>query len=372
MIDTTACLAAALADAASAGAVALDTEFVWERTYTPRLGLIQLAWAGDAAHLVDPVADVDLAPLGVLLGDAKTELVLHDAVQDLVILRRATGVAPRSVFDTRLAAGFAGLPATLSLADLLREVAGVDLPKTQTRTDWLRRPLRPAQLAYALDDVRHLSQVREVLSERVAARGRADWLAEDLASLDDPALYEDPDPRAQYLRIKGVHRLAARERAVLRELTAWREEEARRVDRPRRRVCPDGALLHLSRKPARSQQELARVKGLGPRLVDRCGEAMLAAIRVGLELPDADCPQPPPEPDDPTAFRDAVDRGVALVAERAAAAEMDAPLVATRAEVSALARAVAADDPLEGIRPVRGWRRELAGKDMIGLFRTQT
>jgi ribonuclease D len=140
----------------------------------------------------------DLAPLARLLADADVEKVLHDAAQDLTILRRATGAEPRRVFDTQRAAGFVGLSATLSLQDLLRETIGVEIGKGEQRTDWLRRPLSPAQITYARADVRHLPEVRRRLLDRAHVRGRVAWIMEEMLRYDDPALYVEGDPMDQH------------------------------------------------------------------------------------------------------------------------------------------------------------------------------
>lgn len=176
MISTVEALKDVVAQAREAECVALDTEFVWEDTYYPKLGIIQLGWSKTECYLIDAVAVHDLSPLGDLLADAHTVKILHDAQQDLWILRHATGVTACQIFDTRCAAGFAGMSSTLSLSNLLRMCLNVLLPKTETRTDWLQRPLSDEQLEYALDDVRYLPALRDYLLKAVKQRGREAWL----------------------------------------------------------------------------------------------------------------------------------------------------------------------------------------------------
>ncbi|MDR2849851.1 MAG: ribonuclease D, partial [Verrucomicrobiota bacterium] len=231
-VTTAAGLEAVAARLLESEAVAVDTEFFWERTYYPVLGLIQLATA-DGCWMIDTVALDDLRPLGPVLSSPAVIKLLHDAQQDLSILVRATGAAPRTVFDTRLAAGFAGLSSTGSLQALLRDALGIDLAKAETRSDWLRRPLSEGQLRYAAEDVVYLIRLRDTLLARCANDTVRAWLDEELAGLDEPALYGDRDPRLMYLRVKGGPRLAARPLAVLREAAAWRENEARQQDWPR-------------------------------------------------------------------------------------------------------------------------------------------
>ena len=178
--------------------LAFDTEFTWERTYYARLGLVQIAAADGRCVLVDPLAAGDLAPLGELLANARIVKILHDAPQDLMILRRATGVAARNVFDTRLAAGFAGLASTLSLANLLAETVDVHLAKAHTRADWLARPLAPEELDYAADDVRYLPEVAARLRARARTAGVEAWLDEEgycyvsARGFDDGRSHEEP------------------------------------------------------------------------------------------------------------------------------------------------------------------------------------
>ena len=164
------------------------------------------------------MAIADLSPLGALLEHPEVELILHDAQQDLAILRRATGAFPRNVFDTRCAAGLANMSSTTSLAELLEQTLGVVLDKTETLTNWVRRPLSEDQLAYAIEDVRYLHEASDVLRARVAEIGRGTWLAEEMAAYDDSSLYEERDPREQFSRLKGTGRAAPRELAILREL----------------------------------------------------------------------------------------------------------------------------------------------------------
>ncbi|MFB3132499.1 MAG: ribonuclease D, partial [Rhodothermales bacterium] len=191
MIATPQALEALIARALEAECVALDTEFVWERTYYPQLGLVQVGFAEDDSALIDTVACRDLAPLGRLLAAPEVVKILHDAPQDLTILRRITGSSPKNIFDTRRAAGFVGLSATLSLGDLLREILGVALPKTETRTNWLRRPLSAEQHAYAHSDVRYLPAARAELLARLRQRHRETWFYEEMNAYDDPALYAE-------------------------------------------------------------------------------------------------------------------------------------------------------------------------------------
>ncbi len=364
MIHTAQALAKLVERALDCKRVALDTEFVWNRTYYPKLGVIQLALADGDCSLIDPVAIADLSPLGALLEHPTVELILHDAQQDLAILRRATGAFPRTVFDTRCAAGFANMSSTTSLAELLAQTVGVVLDKTETLTNWVRRPLSEDQLAYAIEDVRYLHQARDVLQGRVEEIGRSTWLAEEMAAYDDPRLYQERDPREQFTRIKGTGRASARELAILRELAAWREEEAQRRDRPRNHILTDESLVLLARRKPQSREELGRLRALGNHRYDRY---LLEQIRRGLAVPDAECP---PRPRRPRLDRETIERKLALsmdhLRRQSDAAQIDAPFVAARAEVRDLILSQGAATP-ENHRLLRGWRRDFVGEDLYGI-----
>ena len=336
--------------------LAFDTEFTWERTYYARLGLVQIAAADGRCFLVDPLAVGDLAPLGELLANARIVKILHDAPQDLMILRRATGAAARNVFDTRLAAGFAGLASTLSLGNLLAETLDVHLAKAHTRADWLARPLAPEELDYAADDVRYLPEVAERLRARARTAGVEAWLDEDLAALDDPALTADKPVTDAYLRIRAATNLAPRPLAALRELAAWREQAARIADLPRRWLLEDGELVAIAAALPQTPDGLK----LKPPAVARWGAELLAAVQRAQDLPEADLPPPIFQPRRDAAFRKELDRALAEIQARAAARGVDPALVCSRNDLALLLQENAAARP-EDHALRRGWRAELAG-----------
>lgn len=288
MIDTSAALRTLVDRLQEEAVLAFDTEFTWERTYYARLGLVQVAAADGRCFLIDPLAAGDLAPLGELLANARIVKILHDAPQDLMILRRATGAAARNVFDTRQAAGFAGLGAALSLANLLAETVGVHLAKAHTRADWLARPLAPEELDYAADDVRYLPEVAERLRGRARTAGVEAWLDEERATLDDPETTAEKPPEEAYLRIRAAANLAPRPLAALRELAAWREQAARASDLPRRWLLEDGELVAIASALPQTPDGLK----LKPPAVARWGAELLAAVRRAQEMPEANLPPP--------------------------------------------------------------------------------
>ena len=363
MIDSRPALADLVERARQQEAVALDTEFVWERTYYPALGLVQLGWSADDVFLIDPVAIDDLSDLGRLLADPETVKILHDAAQDLQILARATGAQPANVFDSQRAAGFVGLTGTASLQDLVQWAVDLRLDKGETRTDWLRRPLSDKQLDYAEDDVRYLPTVRARLIEEAEQRNRMPWVDSEMERYEDAALYEEPDPQQAVGRIKakGLGRMNGHQRAVLRAVAAWRERAARQLDRTRRMVLPDDALVDLALKRPASDEDLGRMK-FSDRQLDHYGGDLLAAVAEG----EAAGPEtverrgrPTPE-DERRAARLLVAQ--ALVAGVCATSEIDPAIVATKSDLR---------DLVEGARdaPVlSGWRREFLGQDLLRLL----
>jgi ribonuclease D len=340
--------------------VVLDTEFVWERTFYPILGLVQLALADGTCFLIDTVAVPDLSPLAGMLADPAIEKILHDAPQDLMILNRAAGVPARRVFDTPLAAGFAGLDGQTSLQNLLADLLDVHLPKGHTRTDWTARPLSRHQLEYAVDDVVHMPRAAALLREKARASGVEGWLDEELAALFDQAVYEERAPEEAYLRLKAAAFLPRRNLAVLRELAAWRERTAREADLPRGFVATDQELIAVARALPENEADFMKCRELDPRMARRHGAQLLAGVRRGLDLPEAQWPQPPVQPDERALGKARIQALSALIHARAEARRLDPRLVASKADVMQLL----ADGPEaspERHRLLRGWRAELLG-----------
>ncbi|HAL29945.1 MAG TPA: ribonuclease D, partial [Coriobacteriia bacterium] len=244
----------------AAPVVAVDTEFMRERTYYARLCLVQLGTA-EESFVVDAVAlEGKLEPLARLLTAPHVVKVVHAGSQDVEILLRATGSTVAPVFDTQVAATLAGFPVQVGYAQLVKDLLGVHVDKSDTFTDWAARPLTPEQVEYAEADVRYLPQVYERLHERLEREGRLAWLAEDFERLADPQTYE-VDPREQYRRVKRASSLDRRSLAVLRELAAWRETEAQRRDTPKRWLISDGSLGGIARRTPGSTAGLPGVRG---------------------------------------------------------------------------------------------------------------
>lgn len=375
MIETPQAMADLLNQARALGKVAVDTELVWERTFYPALGVVQLGVSHEGCYLLDAVAlEGQMAPLGALMADPDTVKILHDAIQDVTIVRKATRLSaapssepPANLFDTRIAAGFVGLASTISLRDLLMELFDIELDKTETRTDWLQRPLADTQVGYAEDDVRYLVDAHDELVRRAQDRGVEPWLREEMATLNDPALYEERDPREEFRRVKGFGKMRGLELATLRELTAWREQAARHLDRPRGRVASDKLLLFLAQRQPTQLDDFGEVRSFRRRDVDQHGQAILEAVRCAAELPEADWPTGPPrqrhDREMETRCREAMER----LREVAEAREIDPGLVGTRADVRGLVRE-GPEKEMGVNRLTRGWRWEFAGRGLAEEF----
>ena len=313
----------ALADAvarwqASPADIALDTEFVFERTYRPRLGIIQIAVGGEIA-LIDGVRLRDLSALGPLLADPGHRKLLHSGSGDIPILRRAGGAPLRGLLDTQIAAAFAGLGPSLSYAALVKTLLGVELAKHETRTDWTRRPLSPDQLRYAAEDVEYLPAVAAALEEQLRTLGRFEWVLEDSATA--AALDGDtPDPAVAWRRVKGLDRLNTASRAVARALAAWREREADRADLARPFLLRDETLVALAKRDALEPADAATLPGYDPRRHASFGARWAAALEAARAEVAAGT-APPEDPRAPAEVRDRVEaigvRVAALVTQKA-------------------------------------------------------
>ena len=362
MIKSSAALRAFAARAVEAGVVAIDTEFVTRDTYYPKLGLVQLGLAQDDVVLVDPVALGDLSPLKPLVGHAGVVKVLHDPKTDLALLQSATGTVPKNIFDTQCAAGFVGLSGSISLANLVAELFGLRLSKSETWTDWLRRPLTRKQLAYAREDVRHLCEAYRVLEARIKRRDRARWLREEMVTYERADYYEPADARAAYLRIGRLGRMTGKQRAAARAVAAWREDVARHTDTPRQWVLPDKAVASLARSLPQGMRQLQRVRALPAGFLDQHGAQLIRVLRSVRELSPEDYPEPPATRPRDDAYEARVYLSMAFVRGQAMASGVDSALVASKKDIHA--HVAGQGSPLR-----TGWRYEFAGRALDQLLR---
>ena len=365
VVTTSHALEALAAEVRAAGRLALDTEFVWERTYRPVLGVVQVATESDVA-VVDAVALHDLAPLFPVLRDPRVPVVLHGGTQDLEIFAWLMGEPVRGAVDTQIEGAFLGYGLQVGLSALLERVLKVHIKKDQTYTDWVRRPLRREQLAYAAEDVLHLLPLHDRLRAELDGRGRIAWADEEMRLLEDPERYAPVPPEERYEWVKGWQRLHGRELAVLRELAAWRDRAAERADIRPNFVANDVVLTSLAARPVEKMEDLRHVRGLTSGAVDRHGRAILAAIRAGLECPSDRWPERPPRVRGRTpapGLAALLRAAVQAVAER----EDIAPeVIASGREIEALA---GRGEALDGLAVVRGWRRRLVGETLLAIAR---
>jgi ribonuclease D len=338
---------------AAAPWIALDTEFLRERTYRPQLCLLQFAAPGEAL-CVDPLADVRLEVLEPVLARGVPK-ILHAARQDLEVLWPLFGaIAP--VFDTQVAAALAGMPSQIGYSELVRRLLGIELEKGQTRTDWSRRPLSEAQLHYAIDDVVHLAALREALLEQLDKLGRLTWLDEELHGLARAdRLFVDPETAHE--RLRWSTELDPDRARLLKLLAAWRERRAVEKDRPRSWILEDAALRALALRAPRSLEELGRIEELTPGFIERSGPAMLELIEAA-SLP-ATLPPPAPRPRPDPAVQARVKRLAAIVQQRATDLGLVPEVLATRRDLESIVRGETDADVLAG------WRRDAVGEELL-------
>ena len=337
--------------------VAIDTEFMRDRTYYPRLCLVQVAGESEAVAIDSLAPGLDLTPLLGLLADEAVLKVMHAARQDLEIFYHL-GAMPRPFFDTQVAAMVCGFGEEVAYDTLVSRLAGAQLDKSSRFTDWARRPLSPAQIHYALGDVTHLRVIYQKLAERLEQAGRTGWVVEELEALLEPRLYAQP-PEDAWRRLKLRSR-DARFIAIVQALAAWREREAQRRDLPRARVVRDDLLLEVAASRPQSVEELRALDRVN---LDRDSAAgVVAAIRSAMALPKSELPPVPEQVVLPRGIGPTVDLLRVLLKLRSEESDVAQRLLASTAELEAIAVDDHADVPA-----LHGWRREIFGEDALGL-----
>jgi ribonuclease D len=350
----------------SAPRIGLDTEFIGEDRFTPRLELIQVA-VGDVCAVVDVPALGALDGLGEILANPKIEKIFHAGRQDLELLAAHTGQAPTPFFDTQVAASMVGYGMQVAYSQLVQKVTGQKLEKAHTFTNWSQRPLTPEQLAYAFEDVQFLFPIHDHLVRRLKSLGRMEWVQEEFARLQTTLGTTARDPRERYQRIRGWDNLKPRTVAVLRELAAWRDEEAQRRNVPRTRVVRDEVLVELARRTPRTIQELQGTRGLHGSEIEKRGEAILSTIQRGLAVPPSDWPEVPrskrPEPES----AGQVELLQSVLKARATEEHIAPALLATSSDLQELVDAKHDREKLD-LPILNGWRRKLAGELLLQVL----
>jgi ribonuclease D len=354
-IDQDAQLRALAAELAAQPTLGLDTEFLRERTFFPRLCLLQLAAHG-RIWCIDTLA-VELAPLVPAMTAPRTVKVIHAARQDLEAFYLTAKCVIAPVFDTQIAAACVGMKPQIGYADLVRLELGVDLAKGQTRTDWSRRPLSKAQLEYAADDVVHLEAIASRLHERLRELGREDWVLEDCRALEDPELY-DPAPAQAALRLKGLKSLPPRPRARAKALAVWREELARSHDLPRSWILSDAAIFDIAQSTAATPAALRAMPAVPASFNESFATSLLETLRASALA----------EPEDQEPSRDqrltpeqkqTIERLNKIVDAKAAQLGVSAEVLAPRGEIKSLVLG------RRDTHALSGWRRAAIGVALL-------
>ena len=341
--------------------VCVDTEFMRERTYYPILCLIQIAGT-DEAVAIDPLAEgISLEPVHALMANPNVMKVFHACRQDMEIFYHQTKSLPSPLFDTQISAMVCGHGESVSYDKLVRKLTGAQVDKSSRFTDWSNRPLSDAQIGYALSDVTHLRTVYEMLSAQLAANGRAHWLEEEFAVVSSLSTYE-LDPRDAWLRLK-VRSGKARFLAIVRELAAYRELEARRRDTPRNRILRDDVLLDIAARAPRTPKDLAKVRNISEQFASgRAGAEIMEAVASALDLPDAECPRVDDNRDTRQPHPAIVELLRVLLKQKSEMHQVAQKLIANAADLDAIAIADDAD-----VAALRGWRKTLFGDDALAL-----
>ncbi|HXC66310.1 MAG TPA: ribonuclease D [Nitrospiraceae bacterium] len=349
--------------------LALDTEFVGEDTFVPRLELIQVATATTAAVIDFPAVQAtrSLDVFWELICDTKIEKIVHAGRQDLDLFAIHAGQIPKPFFDTQIAAAMVGYGAQVAYANLVQRLHGTKLAKAHTFTNWSARPLSEDQIAYALEDVEFLLSIHTHLQNRLSTLGRSEWVSEEFARLETAIGEKGREPQERYQRIRGWDTLKPKGAAVLRELAAWREAEARRRNVPRGRVMRDEVLLQLARHPPKSVNDLRGLRGVHSSDIDRHGGHILASITSALALPTSAWPEVPSDRKPDPESTGIVELLQAVLKARAAQQGIAPTMLATSADLQTLVDAKQSRTALD-VPILRGWRRQLAGDLLLQVL----
>lgn len=345
--------------AAASRILAVDTEFLRERTYHPQLCLIQAATHDESAS-IDPLLIDDLAPLSALLADPGITKVFHACTQDLEVIHHALGIAVAPVFDTQLAAAFLGMRQQVGYGALVERYTGVHLPKADALTDWAKRPLDAEQLDYAEDDVRFLPGIYDAMMTQLVAKNRLGWLVPEMEELSDLSHIVRP-PESAYLHLKRSSSLTRRQLAVAREVCAWRERVAAKRNLPRKWVISDEILVEVSKRCPKTVERLRRIRGT-EQLSSHEAEALVCAVRRGAAVDVADLPLPKRRERNSAEAEGAIDLMYALLRIISESSGVAPQLIATRDDLIDLA--IGRRD----CRLAQGWRYDLAGEQLSLLL----
>ncbi len=341
--------------------LAVDTEFFRQTTYYSILALIQIC-DGKQIAIVDPLAIDDLEPLMDLLYNKEITKVFHSARQDMEIFYHLKGALPEPLFDTQITAALLGYGEQIGYAPLVKQLLNIELDKSQTRTDWLKRPLSNKQIAYAADDVKYLAKLYPLQYKRLEELERLSWLENDFNFLTDNATYA-PSPDTIWRKTKGVKRLKKQKLAILKHLAGWREELAIEQNRPRRRVISDDTLIALCNNPPANAAELQEYQGgVSEKFLQHNENTILLLVKQGLKTPDKDCPKLPPIIKLSQNEEALADCMMAIVYSSANENNISPQCLCNRKEINALIKGQ------RDLNILSGWRNELAGKSLVNFL----
>ena len=342
--------------------LAVDTEFVREKTYFHRLGLIQIG--GDGVYgAVDPISVKDLGPLLELLKRRDIIKVFHAGKQDLEILFRLTGEVVQPMFDTQVAASMVGWGAQISFAKIVKKVTGKTINKSETYTDWCRRPLRQSQIDYAIDDVRYLIPVYHKLVKQLDKLKRTEWVEDEHRELVNPSHFELPDPRKVYMKVKNFRTLKPKNLAVLREVAAWREEQAMQRNCLAKSIIRDEPLLEIARNLPQSRKDIADIRGVNSREISSNGDELVDLIKKGTSIPEGLYPEIP-ESSHYSTGRGVEELLSAFVQIRSEVLKIEPHMLADRKMIHSFVEVHEKQEDLEQHPLFHGWRKELIGSDL--------
>ena len=342
-------------------AIALDTEFIRTDTFYPLPGLIQLG-TGTEVFLIDPLTIDQWQPFAQLLENKTVVKVLHACSEDLEVFKRLTGTVPAALFDTQLAAAFANQGYSLGYQNLIRQLLGIEVPKDETRSDWLRRPLSDAQISYASLDVVHLLKAYDLLKEMLADKPQLNWLQEDCSNLTGNVLPNDPENA--WKDVKRAWQLHSQQLAVLKALCIYREQESRRLDVPRNRVIAKGSLWPMARYQPDNLRSLAAIQDMKPRVVKKHGERLLSIIEAAAKTPKGKQPEPLPLPL-PKQARDKGKLIKQLINKQAQTINLPVELLLSGKISTPILRSWLESGRFSLPQNLNGWRREVIGKPLI-------
>ncbi|MGI6045729.1 MAG: ribonuclease D [Eggerthellaceae bacterium] len=340
--------------------LAIDTEFLREKTYYPKLCLLQLA-NDSRVVIVDPFSIEDLRVICPLLEDEKITKLFHAGRQDIEILYQEVGAIPHPVFDTQIAATLLGHAQQIGYGALVHSVCNVSLKKMDSFTDWSRRPLSPSQLDYAADDVVYLPLLYKKMKASLEKKGRLRWLDQDFDELTNPENYE-PHEYTRFWHLKRINQLNSKQMAAARELAAWREMQAQRRNLPRKWILSDEQIIEACKREPRSIDDLFMVRGIREKIDTGQARDLVKRMVGAMDAPEDTWPEPERTRRAEHNVDISLDLMMALVRKRAGEAEIAVPTLARHDDLVKIARGYRKDIDL-----LKGWRRKIVGEELIDL-----